>query len=163
MFPDWVFNFGVNQIKQSMKTLILTVICVLGSLAAMQAQDIHPSSVPSVVLNAFQQKYPKALGAEWEMEGDLYNVEFNILFQDHDAWFDNTGKLVKLVVDINQNDLPAAVKVALKQQFGGYKVDDIDRIDFNGTVTYKIDLEKGPEDRVVVFDAKGNVLENRLD
>jgi hypothetical protein len=50
------------------------------------AQDVPSSQVPSVILNSFKEQFSKATDVEWELNGDQYNVEFDISSADHEVW-----------------------------------------------------------------------------
>jgi uncharacterized membrane protein YkoI len=141
-----------------MKKLFVVIIPLLTALASC-AQDVSQSSVPSLVLNAFQQKFPKASDVEWEKKGDLYEVEFDLGIHDHKALIDAAGKIVKYKEEINASDLPAAVKEAVQKDFSKYKIDEAKRIETNGSVLYKVELKNGKEDKKVYFGEDGKIVE----
>ncbi len=142
-----------------------TVVFLMVISAAMVscAQNNYQSVVPSLVLNAFQQQFSNAKDVEWEMDNGYYAVEFEIGVNDHDAWFDSTGKLVKHKEDIAQTDLPEWIKTTIKTNYPRHRIDDVKKTTENGTIMYKVELERRSEDRVLVFSADGNLIENRLD
>ena len=74
-----------------MKTLFL--ILFVGSITYAMAQDVPKSQVPAEVSNAFASKFAKAKDVEWEMEGDLYKVDFEVGSRDHEAWIDKSGTI----------------------------------------------------------------------
>ena len=136
-------------------TFALPLLAVLSSCA----QEVPESLVPSVVVNAFQQKFPKASDIEWEKKGELYEVEFDLVFKDHKALIDGTGKMVKHKEEINSSDLPAAVKETIKKGFSSYKIDDTDRIETEGLVIYKVELESPSEERKIYIGEDGKLIE----
>jgi hypothetical protein len=115
--------------------------------------------VPSVVVNAFQQKFPKAYDLEWEKKGEWYEVEFDLAFKDHKTVIDGAGKIVKHKEEISSSDLPAAVKEAIKHGFSRYKTDDACRIETEGIVIYKVELENSTEERKIYFSEDGKIME----
>lgn len=127
------------------------------------AQDIAQQNVPSVVVNAFQQKFPNQTAVEWELKKGLYEAEFEIKSLDHSVYIDSTGKIVKHKQEIPVSELPAAVTASIQKNFSGYKVDDVKKIEAGSKVTYKVDVEKGTEERKVTFGADGKIEENKLD
>jgi len=139
-----------------MKTIIFA-ICMAAASTIVAAQDISQAEVPSVVLNTFQSKFPNAVDIEWEMEGDLYKVEFEIGKFDHDVFIDKSGNVKRHKEAILKSDLPAAIKEKLKSQFKDYRVEDVDRIESEGQVTYKVDLDGNRGDRKVYFAPDGTV------
>ena len=106
------------------KTIQLVALMVLGT-GTIFAQDIPSSQVPSVIVNNFKKEFPKANDIEWEMQGDLYNVDFEIgWFTDYEAWFTASGKLVKQTQEISKSDIPKAVANAIKTQYKEYRIED---------------------------------------
>ncbi|MDO6517710.1 PepSY-like domain-containing protein [Zobellia uliginosa] len=142
-----------------MKKQIL-FFAALGTLSFSQAQDLPKSQVPSVILNQFNSQFPKATDVEWEMDGTLYNVEFEIGWnRDHDVWYDAEGKMVKQKEEIASKELPQAVHKTIETDFKGYSTDDVERITDEGKIFYKMELNSLlKQDWEVVFDANGNIL-----
>ncbi len=128
-------------------------------------QDIPQSQVPSVVVNSFQQKFPKAFDVEWELDGENYKVEFEtgLLGTDHDAWYDKTGKLIRHKKKISKSDLPQKVLAKINSDFSGYRVDDVKKITEGNKVTYTLELKTFTEEWKVAFDSEGNVLSKVAD
>ncbi len=128
-------------------------------------QDIPQSQVPSVVVNNFQQTFPKAFDVEWEIDGENYKVEFEtgLLGRDHDVWYDKTGKLIRHKEEISKSDLPQKVLAAINGDFSSYRVDDLKRNTEGDKVTYMLELKTFTEEWKVAFDAEGNVLSKIAD
>lgn len=146
-----------------MKNLKIAMIALLGT-AAVSAQDMNPTDVPSDLKNTFEQAYPKATDVEWEMEGDTYKVEFEIDNEDQEIWYAADGKTNKMEKDLRENELPEAITSAISSNYAGYKIDSVEMTEQNGTTTYEVELEKGWDDeKKVVFDADGKVLSERND
>lgn len=143
-----------------MKKLLAYAIPLLSALSSC-AQDIPQSSIPSVVLNAFQQKFPQASDVEWEKKGEVYEVEFDLAFKDHKLLIDSAGKLIKHKEEINAVDLPAAVKETIKKGFLTYKIEDTDRIETEGLVIYKIELENSTQEQKIYVGEDGKIIESK--
>ena len=140
------------------KTMKLLAILFLGT-GTIFAQEIPESQVPSVIVNNFKKEFPKASDVEWERQGDQYNVEFEIgWFTDYEAWFTETGKIIRFTEDISERDLPEAIKNAIKTQYKGYRIDDVEKITENGVETYKVEIEKGDDERNLVFSTNGELI-----
>lgn len=143
------------------KTIQLLVI-ILMATGTIIAQDIRQSDVPSVVVNNFKKEFPKAKDVEWEMKGDVYNVEFEIgIFTDYEAWFDTSGNLIKYTQEIPNRELPKAIKDAVKKQFDGYRVDDVKKQVENNIETYLVEIEKKKEELNLVFSKDGKLHTNK--
>lgn len=128
-------------------------------------QDIPQSQVPSVIVNNFQQTFPKAYDIEWELDGENYKVEFEtgLLGTDHDVWYDKTGKLVRHKEEISKSDLPQKVLAKINSDFSGYRVDDVKKITEGKKTTYTLELKTFSEEWKVAFDSEGNILSKVAD
>jgi len=146
------------------KNFFSTLIVAL-SFITVSAQDIPQSQVPAVVINSFQQKFPKAADMDWELKGDLYEVEFEtgLLGTDHEAWFNKTGKMIKHKEDISKRDLSKTVTAKLNQDFPGYRIDDVKKVTEGQKVTYTLEAKKGLDEWKIAIDAQGKVLSKIAD
>lgn len=147
-----------------MKTVVLILFAT--ALSAFScAQNIHQANVPALVLNSFQQQFPKAGDVEWKRKGGLYEVEFEtgLAGTDHTMLLDSLGRVTYHKTDITEAELPAVVKNSISAQFPGFRMDDLEKIESNGTVTYKADLKKKPEEWEAVFSKDGVLLSKVAD
>jgi len=145
-----------------MKTLKIFILLLVVSTVAM-AQDINPSEVPETVRNAFMKDHNKATDVEWERDMDNYKVEFDVGRKDYAVWYTAAGNVIKKEQDITEADLPDAVREAIKREYPGYYVNDVEMTWQNNETTYQMELEKGQEEWKVVFDAMGKTLHKRRD
>jgi len=149
-----------------MKALIFSSTLVLTLFAnTIIGQDIPQSQVPSIILNHFQQSFPKAFHVEWEMQGDIYDVDFEtgLLGLDHEVWYDKTGKLVRHKEEISKSDLPKKVTAKIKSDYKGYRVDDVKKITESDKVFYTLELHSLTKEWKVAFDPEGNILSQFAD
>ena len=148
-----------------MKKQFLVFGTTLAIALTTQAQDIPQSQVPSVIVNEFNKQFPKATDVEWEMDGSLYDVEFEIGWNiDHEVWYNAEGKMVKHKEDISKSELPKAVIDKIKADFKGYSIDDLERISDNGKVVYKMELDAlVQQDFDVVMDSEGKIISKIAD
>jgi hypothetical protein len=146
-----------------MKKLIILLLAVWILNVHANAQDIPQSQVPSVVLNAFQVKFPNATDVDWELKGDQYKVDFEIGTRDHDVWIDKSGNIKKHKEDISKKDLPQGIVNKIAKDFSSYKIDGTDKIEADGKVVYLVELDGTADDRKVTFTSTGDVQENIAD
>lgn len=140
-----------------MKKQILWVVCLLFA-GTVYAQDLPQQDVPSVVVNVFNQRFPKAVDVEWEKKGDLYNVEFEIGRRDHEAWIDGKGNMVRHKQEISSRELPKAVTSSIKKMFTAYRLSDVDKIQEGDKTRYKVEVKTLTAEQDLWFDDKGNPL-----
>lgn len=141
----------------------LALVAFVGMVLTSCAQTSVQSNIPSVVSSSFQQKFSNATHVEWEMEGDVYNVEFDMNNNDHEAWIDSKGKIIKHKEEIKVTQVPANIKEAVKRDFPGYRIEDADKYVANGKTTYVLELDKGALDKTAVewkvtYDNSGKQL-----
>jgi hypothetical protein len=141
----------------------LSIFFLLLSAGCASAQDIPQQNIPVVVVNAFQQKFPQQSSVEWKLKKGLYEAEFEIKNLDHTIYLDSTGKIVRYKKEIPASELPAAVNTSIQKNFKGYKIEDVKKIEEATGITYKIELEKGKEERKLIFTADGKIIENVAD
>lgn len=138
------------------QSTLLGGLLLLGSFA-VSAQEINASQVPDPVQQAFKAKFFKATDIEWKKEGDQYKISFDIGNDDHDAFYNASGKLVSHSYEILKSQLPASIRAAVKKEFPNHRIDDVDKIERDGAVTYKVDLDGRP-DMKSVFGADGKLI-----
>jgi len=140
----------------------------LGVFLTACGQTAVQSNIPSLVSNSFHQQFSNATHVEWEMEGDIYNVEFDANNNEHEAWIDSKGKIIKHKEDLKLNQVPANIKEAAKRDFPDYKIDDADKYVSDGKTTYVLELDKGSFDKSaqdwkVTYDNSGKQLSKVAD
>lgn len=147
-----------------MRKISLSVVALAMSLASC-AQNIPQRQVPAVVLSTFQKLFPKASDVEWEKKANLYEVEFEtgLTSRDHKMLIDSLGKVTYHQSEIAENELPDSVKNVIASQFAGYALDDVEKIESNGVVTYHVELKKKREEWQVTFSTDGKIISKVAD
>jgi uncharacterized membrane protein YkoI len=146
-----------------MKHLLIITLLLCSGLIKAQSKDIPQSNVPPVVVSTFNQKFPDAKDVEWELENNTYHVEFTIGTVEYDAWIDSNGQLSSYQQEIKNAELPDAVKTAIKKDFTGFRIDDADKKDENGVITYMLELKKGGKEWHAVYTADGRLISRMED
>lgn len=146
-----------------MKKLMLIIAGILLGTVISFAQDVKEADVPSVVLNSFKKEFSKVSDVEWEVKGDVYDVEFDIGFADHEAWFDNSGKMIKHNEEIKTSNLPETILSTLNKEYKPYRVSDVKKIETGSTVVYQLDLKNGNEEWEMLFASNGKLIEKKAD
>lgn len=148
-----------------MKKVILIALFAFTCFANTAfGQDIPQSQVPSVMVNNFQQTFPKAYDVEWELKGDNYKVEFETGFgTDHEVWFNKAGKQTRHKEEISKSNLPKKVVNKINTDFSGYRVEDVKKITEENKTTYTLELKSFIQEWKMVFNSEGNVLSKIAD
>lgn len=142
------------------QTLLLSGLLLGGYTAS--AQEINAAQVPASIIKAFEAKYPGATDVDWKKQGTQFKTSFDMGNTDHEAYYSSSGKLVSHSRDIKEAELPAAVRASVKKNFPNHKIDDPERIETNGVVTYKVELD-GKPDMKAIFSSSGKVLSKMKD
>jgi hypothetical protein len=126
----------------------------------------HRNVLPEgVLLQKFQQDFPNAHDVEWESNGGIYEVEFEIKFRDFEAFYDKDGNLVMYKQELRERNLPAVVKTAAEAKYPKYRFEDIEKI-VKGTETiYKIEMEMDFRDNEVTMfiTNEGKFISEKID
>ncbi|PVX49298.1 putative PepSY-like beta-lactamase-inhibitor [Balneicella halophila] len=138
-----------------MKTYFLSIGLSLFT-SALFAQDLPQSQVPSVVVNQFNNDFPKAKDVDWELKNNVYNVEFEQGWdKDFEAWYSADGKQIKLEEDLTKRELPKAVIATIEKEYPSFKLDDIEKITEAQKVTYKVEIENKSMEKTLFINENG--------
>lgn len=143
-----------------MKSLKILAI-VLFTTGFAKAQDLNSADVPGNLKDTFNKEYPKATDVEWEKEMDNYKVEFDLNRRDHEVWYNASGSMIKKEQEMVETELPQSIRAAIQSKYAGYRVDDVEMVWKNKINTYDVELEKGQDEKHVIFDDKAKVLSER--
>jgi Putative beta-lactamase-inhibitor-like, PepSY-like len=132
--------------------------------------------VPQPTRTAFETKYPKATNVKWsryepetgvtpdpadwnyKLDTSDYVVNFNLDGEDYYAWYDD-GAWVRATSPVKDHSkLPAAVNEAIRSQYAGYDITEVDKENDKDRTTYEVDLKKGDDKMKVHFDENGKVV-----
>lgn len=136
---------------------MLLAACLLFS-GLSYSQDLVPDEVPSIVLNSFNKSFPRAVEVEWQKKGELFNVEFDLKKRDHEVWLKKDGEIVKHEQEIKARELPEAVSTSIQEQFRGYRIEDVEKVEEGRQVSYKMELETITDEQKLVFDKNGKII-----
>jgi hypothetical protein len=117
-----------------------------------------PTTPPDNVEAAFRQKFPDAVNPEWEVSNNVYEVDFDVNFVEHEAWYDADANLLMYKHDITTAKVPTAVTTQLEIDYLGYRIDEVEKV-YKGTIIgYYFDLEKAQTDAKAFYNEDGTFL-----
>ena len=137
--------------------------------AGVEGDESEDSQKVSIaVLKAFGQKFPQAVGVEWEREWRFYVADFRSpvegmippLMCDMEAWFDSGANWRMTVADVPFDKLPQVVKDGFAGgNYGTWKVDDAHIVERNGKDNiYIIEVEQRHMERDLYFNSRGELV-----
>lgn len=126
-----------------------------------RSMDVRPTAE---LANQFQRDFPNAWDVDWEMGGEVYEVEFEIGREDYKAYYDAQANLLMYRLDLNGRNVPAVVLNAAVSKYQNYRMDDAKKV-VKGTRTYYL-LEMEDNRRDIEVNAKfthdGKFIEERF-
>jgi hypothetical protein len=147
-------------------------LIILGLLAfsfGSCTRTIEQSSVPSNVLNSFNQRYPDASNVRWQEEDDNFAVRFREGKTRKEAEYRPDGRLVK--VETNPTNIDE-IRAWIRGDFNQPKVPDEVRSTFNNEFPdatevvwqevhddYKATFMHEDTEKEAFFSASGEILE----
>ena len=145
-----------------MKRQLSIIIPVLALITSCKGQNITSAKVPSVVLNTLKSKFPTANDIDWEKPGNIYEAEFDLNDSTEiSIQIDEAGRLLLQKHDIQNSDFSSLIALKIQQQYKGYKIEDVEKLEKDGTTYYQVELKgKGKKDRNLVFSSDGNEINN---
>jgi hypothetical protein len=136
-----------------MKTLIIFLLCgtVLSAnqaFAQKQKSKLLPvvtisagSDVKQEVHNAFLNRFKNAENLRWFQVNKNYLVKFIMEDQEHQASFNQNGRMIYHIAYGVEKNLPAAVVMELESQYDEFKIGRVFNIDRDGRNIWIVNLE----------------------
>lgn len=150
------------MVNERLLKIIIIVLLFLLTGYFLHAQEVQPRNVPSIIVNALQLKFPKAAEVAWELEKGYYKAEFEIDRQEYEVWLDYSGKLKRWKQDFDKDQLPGAVKLAIKKAFNGFTPSSLERLQEGRNVFYKMRLTRSKVKHKVLFTEQGKLLSDQV-
>jgi len=94
------------------------------------------------------------------MKDDLYRVNFTRAGVKQMASYDASGKLLSSGSVVKESELPSAIGSSVKSAYAGRSIDEIYKIDKNGTPSYWITLKGSPETKMM-YDTTGQLIRDK--
>jgi hypothetical protein len=143
-----------------MKTIkvLLTVLITSAMFSFCSGQK-----VPQEVTDAFSQKFPTAKSVKWDKESDTeWEAEFEMNQMEYSANFSDDGTWKETEHEVTEQDLPAAVKKALSDNFPEFKTEEMEMSETAEGTVYEFKIEKDETDMEVSIDASGKVTKQEM-
>lgn len=136
----------------------LTTALVLGLIATTPAMAMEKTPVPEAVENAFKAKFPNAEDVEWERENDnQWEVEFELNDIEYEATFSADGTWLETETEVEEENLPAAVKAALDAKYSDYDLEEIEHVETPTGSFYEMEIDADDEEFEISIDASGQI------
>lgn len=137
--------------------------------------------VPANTRTTFETRYPNASNVQWRrysnepvtvVEWDLtgwptldtndYYVTFDWEGYPYYAWYDESGNWIGASSTMkDHSQLPSAVNNAIKSQYPGYTIVEVDKENDKNRTAYEVELEKGESKVKVLYGENGSVIKKK--
>ena len=119
--------------------------------------SFHKLVPPSVVLEAFKQKFPSATQIKWSKENTHeYEADFKMNNISYSANFNDKGLWLETESPIGLELLPEPVKKSINPKDKVNHVYKIDRAD--GSINFEIEIRNGTKTVEKIFDQDGTLI-----
>ena len=139
-----------------MKKLLPILFISLFALLACEEENI---ALNNDIRNFIEQKYEGAtiLYAEKDFNGEIDveiihgNIRKEVKFNRKNSWINTTW-------DVAINELPGAARESILDKDPEYRIDDVDYVETPTGDHYKVELERGEREKIVLVTAEGEIL-----
>lgn len=132
-----------------MKRLVYVIVLLTFVGKTSSAQKLNATKVPTAVKIVFSKMHSGISKVGWSREDSNFEAEFTLNGKETSEVYSASGTFLESEVEIKVSELPAEVKIKLKDQ----KIAEAAKITrANGSVIYEAEV-KGKD---LLFDANGN-------
>ncbi len=140
-----------------MKNLFLMFAVV--AMFSLNACAQKSKEVPAKVKTSFNQKFPDATRIKWDKENAKeWEAEFKMNGKEYSANFSTEGTWKETEYEIENSEIPAAIKNTLDTEFKGYKVEEAEVSKTVEGKVFEIQLEKGDKEIEVAISPDGKIV-----
>ena len=119
--------------------------------------------VPKAVKDALMKAHPDATNVKWEKEGKEYEAEFKHNGKEMSVKLDASGKILETEMEIGNAEIPQGAKDYLANTFPDYELEEAERVDAMGVISYELEIEVGETNHELTFDANGNFVKDEVE
>lgn len=156
---------------------------VVEETTAIEETQQDESAVPEAVQSAFNSAYPEAKDVEWEMENDIYEVEFELGENEHEAAYNAAGNKLEFETKLTEeSQIPENALRYISENYPNAEIEEAAKKEITGKgaifeVVIEVESEGEEADKnedgmendegeiivELIFDADGNFVELEKD
>ena len=146
------------------KLFVLIAVFTLGFAFYAKAQYMGAQELPAGINQEFAEKNAAISQVEWEKDGKLYKVTFNVNQYTHQIVYDQNGKVLMQSTNLPVTSLPTDVVDGYKKNFAALDLKEVSQIVQNGKVSYQLSLNNGSDvTERVLMTPDGRVIRTDFD
>lgn len=141
------------------RILFVFIVCFSWNFAFSQGKEMGlTTSAPDPVLKGFIKLYGDAK-ATWTKNDSTYEATFKLINMPATAWFDSTGQRVNLVVQINNDQLPAIALSYIDRNYPKAKITKAQKwTDDKKVNTFQAEIKAGADTKNLLFTSRGDLI-----
>ena len=141
------------------KYLLAILFCFSLTIVFSQGNEVGlTTSAPDPVLKGFIKLYGDAKATWRESEG-TYEASFKLINMPATAWFDSTGQRVNVVVQINNDQLPAIALSYIDRNYPKAKITKAQKwTDDKKVNTFQAEIKAGTDTKNLLFTSRGDLI-----
>lgn len=155
--------------RNTLRISLLMLVFAVPAAPAAHAKEVKVplDKVPKAVLDAIKAKFPGAKLREAEKETEdgktTYEVSVEHKGREYSVAATAEGTITEIEREIEIKDLPKAVTDAIKKKYPNGQLEDAEEVTANDRITYEVIVESSKEERKLMLDANGKILEDELE
>ncbi|MCX7696880.1 MAG: PepSY-like domain-containing protein [Bacteroidales bacterium] len=119
------------------------------------------SQVPVVVSSKLDNLYPQHEQAKWYTDGSQYMAKFTLNGLSTRVYIMESGRWVETQQDYFIENCPRNMQKHISQEFAGYNVKSITRVDNKDKSEFRVELEQNNIIITATYDASGKYVEQK--
>lgn len=151
-----ITNFTKPPINQFMKNFLFIAFAILVLLT--YSCDHNKADVPEEVKSTFSTMFPNASDIEWEMDDDMWEVEFEWNDMEYEACFNPDGSWKETEFELEESELHEMALFILSNDYPDWEIEEVEfveRPDFRG---YEVGIEMDEKKMEILFNEGGELV-----
>lgn len=146
----------INTNNKTPHVIIVLILIALG-FSIYKFYDL-----PQSVKSNFETLYPQIVEYEWEPMNGNYEIIFSIDSMNERVLFDSKGNLLKLIAQINQDDVPKIILDRFHDLYPDFSIGETREIQIGDSIDFTIKAHNGNRGVELIFGRDGQLIEQDL-
>jgi len=131
--------------------------------APVESIPVDAEDVPLPVLKCMRANYSGAENVRWELEGGLYEAEFNLGDAEMEALIDSEGSLLEVETKLPVEVLPPSILNKIAEFYADYDIKEVSELQRKRTVFFKVDVQNSEVEVELVMTMEGEIVEENIE
>ena len=151
-----IANFTQPPINQLMKNYLFIVFTILALLT--YSCDCNKADVPEEVKSTFSTMFPNASDIEWEMDDDMWEVEFEWNNMEYEASFNPDGSWDETEFEMEKSELHEMALFILSNDYPDWEIEEVEFVESSDFRGYEVGIEMDEKKMEILFNEGGELV-----